>query len=338
MTYRTKLPYLFAPAILALALPAFSQDGPGCANDADCGSGYSCVKSMSTSGCDPGAASCDAEVTEAEFGSCEKLPEECETDEDCGEYLGCASSDSGVCWQDSDGTSGCSEPDPDAPKYCAPAAFECETDDDCPRSFECMVRENCVTNDCPEGANCEQAACEPSEGQCVPKEIDCESESDCPTDWSCEARTIFSCSGSGGGTEPAPAPEPDPNPYPDPQTDIDDGDGSVAPPDGMIPEDTCTKVETVGACQPPGWEDLGWDDALGDGGGTTKGEVEGPQDGGSGDEDGVGQAASGDESSSDAGGCSVTTTRSGSSGLLGLLFVLAAPFVFLRRRYARGVE
>jgi hypothetical protein len=326
MTYRTKLPYLFIPAILALALPAFSQDDPGCASDADCSAGYTCLKGMGTSGCNPDAGPCDDTVFEEEFGSCEKLPEECESDADCGEYSSCQSSGVGSCWADSDGNSGCEEPDPDAPKYCGPKTLECETDSDCPDSFECALRESCVAIDCAEGTDCEQPACEPSGGQCVPQEVECEADSDCPSDWSCAVSTGLSCSG-GGAAEPAPEPDFD--------SDVAEGGASSVPPES-IPEETCTEVETAGYCLPAGWEDVyatGGDGAVDAGGEPTKGEVETPRDSESGDDDGVGQGSSDDESSSDAGGCSVTTTRSGSPGPLGLLFVLAAPFVFLRRRY-----
>lgn len=321
MTYRTKLPYLFIPAILALALPAFSQDDPGCASDADCGAGYSCLKGMSVSPCDPDAGACDATVVEEEFGSCEKLPVECESDADCGEYLSCQSNDSGSCWADSEGNSGCSEPDPDAPQYCAPAVVECETDVDCPSSFECAVRETCAQVDCPEGADCEQPACEPSAGQCVPQEVECEVDADCPSEWSCANTTETTCSG-GGATEPLP------------ETDVAAGGATAAPPEEMIPEDTCTTVETVGNCVPAGWEGVyvGGDIAT-DGGEPVGGEAEVPRDDAGTDEDGVGSAESDEDSASDAGGCSVTTTSSGSPGPLGLLVLLAAPFVFLRRRY-----
>lgn len=335
MTYRTCLPYLVVSAILSLAVPAFSQDVAECASHVDCAAGYTCEKGAHTNGCSPDADSCDTEVYEDEFGTCHKQPPTCEADEDCGEYLSCQSSGSGDCWASSDGSSGCSEPDPDAPQYCAPAFVSCEVDDDCPRSFECSRRETCATVDCAEGEACDPPECESSGGVCVPQYIECDADADCPSAWSCVNRIEYTC--SGGGSEPDSGGT-------DSSSESDSSDGFVAPdeadadgdaaaPAEQPPEQVCTEVEREGSCEPNAWED-----SYFGGGDATDGSAESPRPvaGGEGADDlaegGPSGARSDADSSNDAAGCSVTAGRTALPGPLGLLLLMTAPFVLLLRR------
>ncbi len=332
MTYRIKLSFLVTSAVLALASPAFSQDDAECQSDADCDEGFACEKGFYSNPCDPDAGPCDSGVYEEEFGTCVRAPVACETDADCGEYLACTESgSSGSCWQSSDGTSGCTEPDPDPEMYCAPSFSACETDEDCPRSFECVSGESCTAVDCADGEDCDLPACEPTGGECVPQEIECDADADCPSEWSCVTWTEYSCTGGGegdsgggvsvggskgdsGGSED---PAADPLPAPEPQE---------------VPEETCVETSGGGMCQPNGWD--GYYDGSEPGSATgDDGEVENegaPR--GAKDSD---PTESGDldrDASSDSSGCSVHAGGGSSPSPLGLLFLLGAPLAAFRRR------
>lgn len=345
MSYRIHFPFLLTPAILTLSVPAFSQEGTECQSDSDCAESYTCEKGVYSNPCDPEAGPCDDGVYEEEFGTCVKSPVSCETDADCGEYLACVEGESsGSCWQSSDGSSGCTEPDPDAPMYCAPSFSECETDEDCPRSFECVSGESCAAVDCPEGADCDVPACEPIGGECVPQEIECDADSDCPAEWSCFTRTEYSCSGGGsdedspgevdGGTsvggssgdvggEPDPAADPLPTPEPD-----------------VVPEETCVETTSQGMCQPSAWD--GYYYGTGDSGSATDGggEALNESDPRGKDDDSATGESGGDsdaDASSDSGGCSLSVSGGSSPSPLGLLFLLGAPLVVFRRRLSARI-
>jgi hypothetical protein len=251
-------------------------------------------------------------VHEEEFGACVELPAPCATDDDCGEYLSCQSSDLGECWESSDGESGCTEPDPDAASYCAPAIVACETDDECPRDFECAPSEVCPAIACTDGDECEQPVCEASAGECLPKEIECEDDSSCPTDWSCVDTVDYDCSGGGS-------------------SDVDDPgtDGDPPEPDLLIPEEMCTEMPATGHCQPDAWD-----------GGFYGGFGEVSADAGTGDDlsRDESEEATGDDddgSSSDSGGCTVASHGNTAPVPFGLVLLLGAPLLALRRRLAR---
>lgn len=293
---RTAMPFL-----LALAWPgvAFSAD---CTEDADCAEGFHCVKGASSPGCDPNGDCPEPDVVEDEVGTCERAPVSCDSDADCGEYLSCQSSSDGVCWSDADGQSGCTEPDPDAPKYCAAASTTCSSDADCPREFECVTHDSpCPAIDCAEDApDCKP--CEASSYQvCQPKQIECATDTDCPTDWSCGS--VWS--GGGGGddvAEPAPLPE-------------------ESRPQASLPgPDDSTSDSEQRLCFPDAWGGPVY--ASGDGAPVA------------GRDNSSAESGSNGESSSSSGGCSVSAAGAATGGFWSLAFLGLAPW--LRRRQRRA--
>lgn len=322
MSYRIKLSYLAIPAVLAFAAPSFAQSSGECESDADCEAGSACEKGSYTNGCNPEQGECDSTVYEEEFGSCVVQPVECSGDSDCGEYSACTSSDSGVCWASSDGSSGCEDPDPDAPKYCSPEVVECESDSDCPREFECSPVESCADIACAPDSDCEQPACEVTGGQCLPKEIECDDDSACPSDWNCVGTTQWECTGdepTDGGAEPAPVDDP--------------GAADPLPPDdtepAYEPATSCVEVAAVGHCQPEEWGEVYFASDL-DGGEPTSGS--GAPKGEAGQDDS--SDGEGSQASSDSGGCSVAP-GGGQGGTWLWALLLGAPLL-LRRRRALG--
>lgn len=305
------------PLFVGFAAPVFAQDAGECASDADCADGTVCEKGMYSNGCGPDAEPCDDTVYEEEFGRCVVPPTECDTDDDCGEYSACESSDVGVCWADSNGDSGCEEPDPDAPSYCVPAFVECQVESDCPREFECVQNDVCLAIDCVEGEAC--SPCEPTGGQCLPKQIECDADSACPSDWTCVARVEYEC--SGGGTEPIDGGG---------STDEGGADEPVADPaegERLAPaEEDCVEVVTTSYCQPDDWEGSYYGS---DGGFSRADSGEGDDLAGSnGDSE---EAASGDSGETSGGGCSVSAGGIGGRGFSWLL-LLGAPLLLARRR------
>ncbi len=293
-----------------------------CSKNEECETGYHCVKGASSPGCDAGP---DSECTPQdavldEVGYCEKAPVPCTNDEQCGEYLTCESSNSGVCWSGPDGE-GCSEPDPDAPKYCGFTTASCTNDDDCPREFECVEQTYDV--------GCFD--CEPTTVRaCQPRTITCEESSECPSDWSC----FFSSSGGGDCAGPAPL-EP---------TLPDSGSGSSSDvperpvDDGTLPPDcTPAPVETVGHCLP---NELG--EFISGSGSRGDAEVsEGAPGGASQPPTSKGPTndanASSSSGESDSGGCSVAPALGASSGswMTSLLWLTPLAFGMTRRRRTR---
>jgi hypothetical protein len=349
---RTTSPLLLIPAFTFFASVAFAQaEGPECASDSDCAAGSACVKDQWSSGCaatpDGSTTDCDAEVHEAEFGICVTPPQACQSDADCGEYLGCVEENVGTCSQDPSGEITCEEVESES--YCGTKVQSCETDSDCPREFECMEAEMaCLTIECPE----DKPDCGGCSGQtlseCRPKAISCDTDDECPSDWSCMGTMVYECSGGGGdsagggsaggatSTDPAePTPDPADNggdvAEPFPEEPI--GMGGVGEPEVKAPEETCVEVPAVGSCYPNVWGGDGAGAASsGDTGaadGEEPAEAAPPKSSGNADSD---EASSG-EASTTEGGCSVSPVKPVSSGwLLSLFFVLPA----LRRRFAQS--
>lgn len=164
-----------------------------CAQDSDCGAGYTCVKGVSVPGCEDPSAGCPPnEPVVAEVGYCEKAPIACATDADCPDFLRCAD-EATVCWGGSDGQSGCSEPDP-AKRTCQFQPIECNTNSDCPSDFECTnVPVPCPAIDCygPD-TDCE-STCDETQNLCTPKVIGCAQNTDCPSNWTCENTSSPNC-------------------------------------------------------------------------------------------------------------------------------------------------
>jgi hypothetical protein len=206
-------PYLalsFLPSLLVLSTTtAFAED---CQDDSECDEGYACEKSGSTPPCAApeagGDSACENTPVEDEVGSCVKLPETCESNQDCDEYLSCVSSATGTCTSTPDGGRDCQEP-AETTKYCAPQAKTCTSNSDCPRDFECITTElGCAASDAEDG---EGSGCSPtSYKECRPKLFECDKDEACPSDWRCVNNVVQNCSGSGGGTDggtPTPIPD-----------------------------------------------------------------------------------------------------------------------------------
>jgi hypothetical protein len=291
---RTAIPFL-----LALAWPgaAFAAD---CNDDADCGEGFYCAKGASSPGCDPSGDCPAPDVVEEGVGTCEAAPVTCDSDADCGEYLSCQASADGVCWADTDGQSGCTEPDPNAPKYCAVASTACSTDADCPREFECVTYDSpcpgvpCADND----PDCK--ACEPSTSQvCQPKQIECASDGDCPADWSCAS--VYSGGGGSDVAEPAP--------------------GEPRPAAAMPESDDTTTGSEQRFCFPDAWGGPVY--ATGDGAPVAGNDSSAESD-----------SRGAPSSSSGSGGCSLTAAGVATGGSWSLMLLGLAPWV--RRRLRRA--
>ncbi len=307
----------FASSASALVLP------PDCATDDDCVDGQVCeFFSSGSSGCsEPVEGGCadQIDIPVAKEGYCVAAPETCQSDSDCGEYLACASTDLGSCWSSSDGTSGCSEPDPNAPKECVPASEECVTDDDCPRDFECVSEQTlCLDIACADDApDC--GCTSESTSVCYPKDIECDANADCPADWSCSGGETYRCdtdggTDSGGGSNSSDAIEPAP--------------GEDFAPDPVerepAPEPTCKTVVVPGNCYPDAWGGSDYDAWETTSGGVDNEKGENTNlNGSDGDDDRKG--------SSESGGCSVAAT--GQAGQLGWLSLLLLGVPFLRRRF-----
>jgi len=338
-----KLPWIILPFALGYANFSFAQDAPQCASDADCDEGSACEKGRYVNGCNPDAGECDTTVHEEETGTCVVQPVQCSSDADCGEYLACQASETGACWASSDGQSGCTEPDPDAAKYCAPKSFECEVDSDCPREFECVDQVvcpdiACITEPC-------EAQCSTEGRQCQPKQIECDDDSACPSDWSCLGTVQYECTGGGsssGGstlddpTETTPeggevdAPDSDPAGNETPASD------EPPPDEATLEERSCTEVKSQGYCQPDAWGysyavDLGevaQDEGSSNAGTGDPDQAEPPRgDDGASDADAESEEAAGED---EGAGCSVTTHAPTRTGAWGWMLLLALPL--LRRR------
>lgn len=293
-----------------------------CEKNEDCETGYFCIKGASSPGCDagPGSECTPQDATVDEVGYCEKGPTQCTKDEECGEYLTCSRSDSGVCWTGPEGE-GCSEPDPDAPSYCGYTMASCEVSEDCPREFECV--ESTLQPDC---LDCEATTVR----ECQPRTITCENSAECPSDWSC-----FFNSSSGGGDCAAPAPR-DPG-----APDSGNGSGSSDVPESPVddgalqPDCTPAPVQTVGQCLPNQLaEFVGWD-SRGDaetsngapGGAPLPPTSKGPTNDAN---------ESSSSAESDSGGCSVAALGASSgSWMTSLLWLAPLALGITRRRRAR---
>ncbi len=344
-SYTSKaISYLAATFALTLAAPTLATGAsPECTSDSDCDEGSFCEKSYYVNGCSSDSSDCDDAVHESEAGTCVVAPVQCEADSDCDEYMGCQSSDSGSCWASSDGSHGCTEPDDEAPKYCAPKTHECSMDSDCPREFECVEEQACPDLAlCNGEEECEKPACEVVGGSCQPKRIECDEDAACPSDWSCVVYEEYACSGGGSsdgdpaepggsimdGTDSVPdAPQSD-----DPGTADTDEEDPIHDPSPE--QSTCEVIQRQGYCQPDAWS--GGYFYAADDGTTNPGEVSGAVDSGTRDEDQAPTNDLGTESDdgiaaqNDGNGCSLSGRKPSHSGAWGWFLLLAFPL--LRRR------
>lgn len=354
MTIRlSRLTWLpIATTLLLFGCPAGAQSADGvCASDADCASGQTCQKGMYVNPCAvppvaPGeepvdTPACDSTPQEAETGRCITPPTPCSSDADCEEYLSCVATSDGVCWMDSNGNTGCDEPDPNAPKYCGVASVACDSNSECPREFECVETPTaCPAIDCAEDAPDCKIACEPSGVHaCQPKKIECADDSACPSDWRCVGNVIETCSGGGSGTgggvdgapgEPGTSTPSDPG-APAPTTGPA-GDSEDLPAPDVPEERICTTQAAIGYCQPK---------AYGETGSATGGDVAYEDGGLTGSDDDAAPGAepprdsSAETLSAGGGGCSVAYSQTSPAGwALGLL--LLAPLA--RRKRALTVR
>lgn len=345
---RSLLSWVALGGILAASSWASPARAAECSSDADCATGYECIKGMSSPGCNPsenGGQCPDPTPVEDAIGTCERAPVECTNDAGaCPEYLSCLESQDGVCWMSSDGSTGCSEPDPNAPKYCGFQQTTCATAQDCPREFECVESTftACPLIDCAEGTEC--PPCEPqTQKQCQPRQIECDDDDACPSGWSCFAVTQTTCSTDGGTEEVPPTPDgsgtgsgtgtgkggtTEDKPLPPDEPTVDDP---------VAPEDTCETVEVAKYCAPQALLELGYgygSDSDGEfvleSGAGTAGEDDnaagapGPKD------------ADGPNEKADDGGCSVAPVLGGGGSLLAPLMLLAPLAARIGRRRRAG--
>ena len=159
--------------------------GPiSCETDEDCPGISSCVEraggiqQMDCPDDDDSEEPCDGEpVEEPATRSCEYVPVDCQTDDDCGEGLACE----------------------DVTPPCAPNLVATPA---CPEGEDCPEPEPAPQND----------TCDDQEQvfQCMPQQIECETDAECPSEWSCETIVVgVSCSGSSsGGSTPGEPVEP----------------------------------------------------------------------------------------------------------------------------------
>jgi MYXO-CTERM domain-containing protein len=299
MRIRTTLSICFAS--LTLSGFAFAKVTE-CEENSDCGENGVCQKDMWTTGCGPSEDGntdhCSSETMTAETGYCYTSPPTCDTDAECGEYLQCVQVNGAVCWADSDGNSGCTEPDPVAPSYCSQSTLICEDDSECPREFECVdAPGGCLDIVCPDedpGCGCYESA----HKECQPRAIECEDDSACPEAWMCLGG-IADCGDSRSGSG----------------LDVEVSDSS----DSEAPE--CA-ADLKGQCYPVEWTSPGTA-----GGDLISGDASGEDASAKGSPGTESNGESGEASS--GGGCSVNRVPSSRSWLLGLL---ALPFLALRRR------
>ncbi len=312
---RAYLSLLAMGGALAVSTWAPRAAAADCTSDADCEAGYECIKGMSSPGCDSSGECPEPTPVEEEVGSCELAPVECSTSDDCPEYLTCADSQELSCWSDSNGNTGCEEPDPNAPKYCSFREMTCATNDDCPREFECVEHESygCPAVDCVEGEECNDT-CEPTlEKECQPKKIDCSGGAACPSGWSCITVTTGSdCA------EPAPAPggTTDPDAPADSGTAPDGGCESFAP-------------TSESFCAPDILVEHGY---ASDSGGSAENDAGGDSTSGGAPKPEEPKSPGG--KATDDGGCSVAPVLGGSSSIFAPLMLLVPFAARLRRRRA----
>ncbi len=157
-----------------------------CAVDADCQTGFQCIKGQSAPGCPDPEAGCPAPEPPPERGWCEAKPIECAQDSDCPSFMRCLEHSEGTCWSNPDGSTGCDEPS--TVRVCEAVALPCASNADCPQSFECTESTPpCPAIECAPGQDCPPTDCAGSAVQiCTPKAIACAQSSDCPSAWVCE--------------------------------------------------------------------------------------------------------------------------------------------------------
>ncbi len=242
--------------------------GGECDNDADCPEYFTCKDiqvpcptmpdcppcTCAAPGCNPDEGDCseapepdcecepcdipeDFECETETYGYCVFEPEDCSSDDDCGEGFECIEQE--ACWESGGG--GC---------VCTTCACP-----DCPEGEEC---EPC---DCPEEEECEcfddepQSGCESMGAFCVPKQIECEDDLNCPEGWECAQ-----FGSSGGGTSCACACECQATPPCAPGEECPEPEECVCPPCDCDEEGEEFAEPGIGFCIPGGWKDIGFDD------------------------------------------------------------------------------
>ncbi len=295
-----------------------------CFSDSDCGGGLTCIFDSGDHAVDGGSTDPVPPPEEVEPGEGNKQAEEdsdaarpapeegfcawdfneCESDDECGEFGECIAV----------GSVGCAEAAP---------APDCGPDEDC--DFEDREEPDCQ---------------EEEFFACVPREIECEINSDCPDSWACVDVGSSWCEGSGGSDGSDGGTEVEPDDAPD---EPGEGNKDPAPPEEELIEEEPEEVECFSEseflCVPPnfgydtdsqnGGEETGnpfpepnddeeepaapgEDDPRDEDGGESNG-----QDGGEGDEDG---------------GCTVASLGQKSTGGAMSVFLLGMLGLAVRRR------
>lgn len=361
----------FGVAVSAVAFlvtpPLLAQEGADCASDDDCDPGYLCDRPPSA-GTSSGSAgepipdgapeeepadvppdngSAGAPSVVEPTGVCEWQGEPCETDDDCPDNYRCNAEDVSVACP-----AGQDCPVPEVSGFCEPGPIECSANSDCPEGSQCgdeavctFELVECVSNsDCDNGYECFDIASEV-----------CTSDP-CATPDSPRPDPASSTPGAAGAASAEDEPPPEgnaPGCASEPQCETVDEFSVCFPPAVGCETDedcegswVCVDIPEGG---PGGWADLtrgcmpegialAIAGAIETGGagisdddaptGVTSSESKGEA------ADTDSNAASGDESSGDDGGCAVSSASGRSTG--GLLLGLGLAWFAFRRRSSKA--
>ncbi len=344
-------------AAISFAPSAFAQQECG---DQTCEEGYECA---SFQGLCPeiDCAGEDCPVCEEEeFFYCERAA--CESDDECGDYMICATMEEYDCSNVKDVDCAPDEPCEEPVGECevlevqrcaAPWELPCEADADCGEGHTCELIQ-CVCDGAAAGGSSDEApppdgsedpatselvredcgCVEADTGWCQLSETACEEDADCPDSWTCQDNPEGACwadSEGNTGCEPA-----------DPERICMPPGYSV----GILEVAAADSAATSSAAS-SGLADDGAVDETVEDGETADLPLSDPDDvdvsaqSGAADEDDVAELGSDDDDSgaksSSGGGCTVATTPgAGSADLMAMLAALGAALTMRRRRDRRS--